>query len=118
MLEASRLRTALELVLLGGSLREQAAHRGELLRRGEVRRGGDRDLLRRQIVPRPHERQRLERLRGRTQERDAVRIAGLLDDRAILDDDRVHGVRRFDDGASPNDHLDRVHCASLWKRRV
>ena len=52
VLERRRLGAALELSLVGRRLREQAAHGVELLGRGEVRGGGDRDLLRGQVVAR------------------------------------------------------------------
>ena len=109
VLDRGRFRPALELVLLGRRLGEQAADGGELLGRGEVRRRGDRDLLGRQVVARPHERQRLERLRRGAEEGDALGIARLLDHRAVAHGDRVHDVRRLDDAAAADDHLDRVH---------
>ena len=98
---------------VGRRLREQAPHGGELLGGGEVRGGGDRDLLRRQVVARAHERQRLERLRRRAEERDEAGIARLLDHLAVAHHDRMHDVDRLDDAAPPDDHLDRVHRGSL-----
>ena len=111
-----RFGPALELVLLGRRLREQAPHGGELLGRSEVRRRGDRDLLRRQVVARADERQRLERLRRRTQERDEVRVAGLLDDRAVAHGNRVDHVPRLDDLAAPDGDNDRIHGGRLLLR--
>ena len=70
VLERRRLRPALELVLVRRRLREQAAHGGELLGPGEVGGGRDRDLLVGEVVARPHERERLERLGRRAQEGD------------------------------------------------
>ena len=95
---------ALELVLGRRRLREQAADGGELLGRGEVRRRGDRDLLAGQVVAGPHERQRLERLRGGAEDRrPELGIARLLDDGAVAHGDRVHDVRRLDDLAAADD---------------
>ena len=74
-----------------------------------MRRRRDRDLLGRQVVTRPHERQRLERLRRGAEKGDALGIARLLDDRAVAHGDRVHDVRRLDDAAAADDHLDRAH---------
>ena len=54
-------------------LREERAHgRRELLRRREVRRRRDRDLLGREIVAGPHERERLKRLRRGAEEGDEI----------------------------------------------
>jgi hypothetical protein len=73
-----------------------------------VGRAGDRELLVGEIPLLPCERQRLERLRRGTEERDEPRVAGLLDDPAVADGDRVDEVLGLD-GASTLDHYsDRV----------
>jgi DNA-binding transcriptional ArsR family regulator len=105
--------TALELVLRRRRLREQAPDGGQLFGGGEVRRGGDRDLLARQVVARTDERERLERLRRRTEIRDATGVARLLDHLAVSHHDGMDDVGRLDDSAPPHDHLDRVHRGSL-----
>ena len=114
VLERRRLGAALELVLGRGRLREQAADRGELLGRGEVRGGRDRDLLRRQVVARADERQRLERLRRRAEVGDPVRR------RRPARRPPRRGRRRRGRGASPRRPrraarctADRLHGRSL-----
>ena len=78
-----------------------------------MRGGGDRDLLRRQVVARADERQRLERLRRGAQIGDAGGVTGLLHDLAVAHDNRMYDVDRFHDSAAPDDHLDRIHRGSL-----
>ena len=111
VLKRRRLGAALELVLGRGRLLEQAANRRELLGRGEVRGGRDRDLLRRQVVADADERQRLERFRRRAQVGDAAVLAGLLDDRAVADGDGMDEMRRLDDAAAPDDDPQCLHDA-------
>ena len=67
--------------------------RRRAVRGGEVRRGGDRDLFRRQVVTRADERKRLERLRRRTEIRDEAGIPRLLDHLAVAHHDGMHDVR-------------------------
>ena len=109
VLDRSRFGAALELVLLGRRLGEQAADGGELVGRGEVRRRRDRDLLGRQVVTRPHERAGPETASPRSGARRRARHRPPARRRAVADGDRMHAVRRLDDAAPANDHLDRAH---------
>src|SRR5262245_16849151 len=57
-------RTAFELALLRRSLRQEGAHGRELISIGEVRGRCDREVAIVDVVARPGERNRLQRLRG------------------------------------------------------
>ena len=108
----------LELVHSRGRLVEQAADRGELLRRGEVRGGGDRDLLVGEVVPGAHERQRLEGLGRGAEVRDEAGVARLGQDSTVLNGDRMDVMARLLHVAAADDHRERIHARTLWERRV
>ena len=105
--------SALELVLARGRFREQAADGRELLGRGKVGRGRDRDLLARQVVACANERKRLEGLRRGTQIGDAVGVARLLDHGAVAHRDRMHEVRGLVDITPVDDYPQRLHPREL-----
>ena len=102
------LRPGLEVCLGRGRFREQRPDRVELFGPREVRGAGDRDLAIVQIGSGSYERERLERLRGRPQERDKTRIAGFGDDPPVAHRDGVHRVDRLDHAASGHLDLDRA----------
>ncbi len=89
---APLLETALEIVLGRRRPREQAGDGLELLRRGAMRRAGDRELDLRDVVPLTGKRERLDRLRGGAVEGDEARVAGAVDDAPVLDGDGVDSV--------------------------
>ena len=62
------------------------------------------DLLVVEVGPRTHDGKRLQRLRGRPEERDQARVAGGELDPTVPDRHRVHDVQRLDHLASR--HLD------------
>ena len=93
---AAFLLPALEVVLGGRSLREQAAHGRDLRRLGAVRRAGDGDLPIIQVGPGAGEQERLDRLRARAKEADKRGIAGGRDHLAVPDGDGVDAVARLD----------------------
>jgi len=74
-LRASRLEAALELVFAGGRPFEERTDGVELRRFRPVRGAGDRELALREVVTRAHERERLERLRGRAHADGRRRLA-------------------------------------------
>ena len=100
-------------------LREQTANRRELLGRGEV----DADAIAISSAvrsPGPHQRERLERLRGRAQVGDELGLPGLLDDRAVANGDRMDHVRASITSPPAHADGDRSHrgqttSASLGK---
>ena len=102
------LGAALELVLLGGRLGEQRPDRADLLRVGQMRRGGDRQLTVVEVGPRTDDRQRLDRLRRRPHERDEPAVARFRDDSAVPDRDRVDGVPSLDDVPAADGYRDRL----------
>ena len=111
MLERGRVRAGFEVGLGRGCRCKQRAHCVELLGTVTVRCAGDRDLPVGEVGPRPHERKHLQRLRGRAEERDPARIAGLGDDLPVLHRNGVDRVQRLDDVAAGYLDLDRVgHC--------
>ena len=61
------------------------------------------------VRARAHDRQRLERLRRRAQERDEARVAGRELDAAFADGDGVHLVAGLDDLAARHLDDDRLH---------
>jgi DNA-binding transcriptional ArsR family regulator len=74
---------------------------------------GDRDLLLREVVPRPHERQRLQGFRRRAQVRDEGSLPGLGDERPVAHSDAVDEVARLDHTAPARLDGDRFHGASV-----
>ena len=76
-----------------------------------MRRAEERDLLVVEVGPRPHHGKRLQRLRGRPEERDQPRVAGGELDPAVTDGDRVHHVQGLDHLASRHLDDDRLHGA-------
>src|SRR5947208_1803998 len=117
------LRAALELVDVGGRLRQQRAHGGQLRLVGEMRSGCDCEVARVEVVPRACEPDRLQRRRRGAHERDERWIAGLGDDRTILHGDRVHAVNRLDGPAAAHGYPERLYgaetkCLSYprWRR--
>jgi hypothetical protein len=90
VLDAGGLRPALEIVLFGAGLREEAPNGLELIRSVEMRRARDRHLGVVEIRPRAYERKSLERLRRAAEERDELRVPGRRDDRSAFDGDSVH----------------------------
>ena len=117
VLEPRRLRPALEVVLGRLGALEQHAHRGELFGQRQVRRRGDRELPRIEVVVRARERERLEGLRRRAEEALQPGIARGLDDPAVLHRNGVHPVRRLNDVAPPDDDTDGIHRWTLlaWR---
>ena len=104
---------ALELVLPGRRRGQQALDRVELLGPREVGRAGDRELLVGEVRASARERQRLQRLRGRTQEADEARVACLEDDGAVLDRDDVHDVPGLDHVAARDEDGQGLHGGSV-----
>ena len=92
-----------------GAVGEETADDRELLRRGEVRRAGERDLLVVEVRPRPHHGERLDRLCRRAKVRDERGIAGGELDAPVPDGHRVHDVARLDDLAAGHLDDDRLH---------
>lgn len=105
--ETRRSESALELVLLGGSVREQAPHSVELLCRSEMRSACDGKLVVGEIRPCSCERQRLNRLRRRAKMRNQCRVASLGNHAPTLYDDCVHAMARLDDGTATQHHFQR-----------
>ena len=106
MLEAW-LGAGLELRFIRGRRREQTPHSCDLSGIGEMRCTGDRDLGIAEIGPRSNERQRLDGLRGRPEERDPERIARLQQPLAAADGDGVDDVARLLDSPTRDGHLER-----------
>src|SRR5437764_1092447 len=102
------LAAALKLVLARVSTAKQHPNGCKLLRVGAVRRRGDGKLARVEVVVRLRERQRLERLRRRAEERDEIPVSGLGDATPALHRDGVHDVRRLGDAAAAHDYPDGV----------
>jgi len=98
----SLLEAELEVVLGRVGLGEEGSRGRQLLRGGAVRRAGDRDVLVGQVVSRPDERQRLDRLAARAHEAHEPGIARLLHDRPVPNGHRVHPVHRLDDPVPAN----------------
>ena len=67
------------------------------------------DLLVVEVGPRAHHGQRLDRLRGRAEERDQAGIAGGELHPPVADGDRVHDVAGLDDTAAGRLDDDRLH---------
>ena len=109
MLDPRRLRAALEVVLGRARLREQAAHRLELIRPMKVRRARDRDLGVVEIGSRAHDRQRLDRLRRAPEEGHELRVTARLDDPPVGHGDGVHAMARLDDVTAHDLDHDRFH---------
>ncbi len=109
VLDRGRCRPALELALGRGRVGEDAAHYGELLGRGEMRRADERDLLVVEVRPRPHHGERLDRLRGRPEIRDQRGIPRRELDPAVPDGNGVDHVPRLDDLAAGDVDDDRLH---------
>ncbi len=107
---AALLGAALEVVLLGAGLAEQRADGLDVHRLAAVRGRRDRDVAVVEVVARAHELERLERLRGRAQERDERRLAGGGDDLAVLVGDGVDAVHGLDDPAAAHGYADRLHA--------
>jgi len=89
-------RPALELALGGGHFRKQRTHGCELFYVCEMRGRDDREVAIVEVGSRSSEGDGLDRLGGRTHERDEAGIAGLRDDCAVLYGDRVHAMDRLD----------------------
>ena len=111
VLERGRGGAALELVLRRRRVGEDPAHDRELGGRGEMRGAEEHDLLVVEVRPRPHHGERLDRLRGRPEERDLVRVAGGELDAAVTNRDGVHHVPGLDHLASRHLDDDRLHGA-------
>ena len=112
VLEACRLRAALEVVLRRAGPGEQAPHRLELFGPMEVRGAGDRDLGIAQIGSRANDGQRLERLRRAPEERAELRVS------AGVDDTRLRTPRPRARDASPRrPHRARPRPRSAPRRR-
>ena len=102
------LDAALELVLRGRRLREQRLHRLELIRPGEVGGRRDREVAVVEVLARPGDRQRLERLRRGAEVADESGFAGRCDDGAVPHRDRMDEVHGLDDWAAPHDYPERL----------
>src|SRR5439155_27247449 len=104
VLDAARrpalLLAALEVVLGGRRLRQQAPDRLELRRLGVVRGARDRDFELLEIGSRAYKRQRLDRLRSGAQEGYEARIAGDREDRAIPKGNGVDALDGLDNPAA------------------
>ena len=96
VLELRGLGPALEVVLGGGRLCEQAAHRRELLGARQVRGAGERDL-RLVEVGRRARREAPGSASRSAEERDEARIPGDGDHLSLRHRDRVHAVAGLDD---------------------
>ena len=94
----------LEIVLRRLGPREQRANSRDLLGRVAMRGARDRELVVRQVVAGPHERQRLERLGGGAHEARQRRVARRGHDLAAAHGDGVNPVHRLDDSVAA--HLD------------
>ena len=70
---------------------------------------GDRQVAVVEVVARAGERERLDRLRRGAHEAGERAVAGLGDDRAVLDGDRVHPVLRFHEAVATDLDDDDVH---------
>ena len=111
VLEPRRFDTALEIVLGCLRLREQAAHRVELLRTMEVRRAGNGYLRVVEIRPHANQRQCLERFRSAPKVGDERGVAARLDDLPVGDGYRVNVVPGFNHTPTKNLDDDRFHGA-------
>ena len=94
-----------------GRVVEDPADDGELVRRGRVRGAEEDHLLVVEFGPCPHDGERLDRLRGRAQERHEPGIARRQLDAAVAHRDRVDDVARLDDRPARDLDDDRVHGA-------
>ena len=111
MLDRRRLGPALEVVLRRGRVGEDATDDGELLGRRPMRGAQERDLLVVELGPRPDDRERLERLRRRAEQRDELGVAGGELDPAVAHGDGVDDVPRLDDVAAHHLDEERLHGA-------
>ena len=102
------LEAALELVLGRGRLGEERADGLELVRKGHVRRRCDGQVPLLQVVARPGERQRLQRLGRRAQVADETGVAGGRDDLPVADRDRVDEVDGLDGRPAADDYPERL----------
>ncbi len=108
---APLLEPELELVLARGGLGEQGSGRGDLLRRGAVRGGGDGEVPRVEVAAGARERQRLHRLRRGAHEAGQRLVPGDGDDLSVVHGDRVHAVPRLDGPVAPHLDDDGLHRA-------
>jgi hypothetical protein len=101
-------RAALEVVLGRRRLREERPDGCELLFVGDVRRGGDREVAVVEVLTRARERQRLDRLRGRTHERDEVGVSRRRDDLPVAEGHGVDAVCGLDGVTAEHGYPDRL----------
>ena len=110
VLEPRRLRPALEVVLRRARLRQETLDRRELIRAMQMRGARDRDLGVVEVGSRADDRQRLDRLRGASEERHERGVSPRSDDLTICSRDGVDAVSRLDDLTPALLHHDRVHA--------
>ena len=105
------LRPALELVLARRRTREQPADRRQLRLVGEVRGGGNRQVAVADVVARPRQRDRLQRLGRGAHQRHQRGIARRGDHGAVPHGDRVHAMPCFHDLAAADGDCQRLDGA-------